>query len=49
MSDDYGEMWAGPGLELEAHDALLKALCSAYQDALPSQSDRPRGYGASTS
>ncbi len=43
MPDDYREMWAGLGLDLEAHDGLLEALSSAYRDVFLSQSDRPEG------
>jgi hypothetical protein len=32
MSDAYRSMWAGLGLDLEAHDALLGVLGNAYQE-----------------
>ena len=45
MSDDYRSMWAGLGLDLEAHDALLGVLGQAYQDIYLAQKDRPDGMG----
>jgi benzoyl-CoA reductase/2-hydroxyglutaryl-CoA dehydratase subunit BcrC/BadD/HgdB len=46
MSDapvDYRPMWAELGLDLEAHDLLLKAIPQLYADAYLSQDDRPEG------
>ena len=31
MSEDYRSMWADLGLDLAAHDALLRILGKAYQ------------------
>lgn len=45
MSDDYRSMWKNLGLDLDAHDALLGVLGSAYQDIYLSQKDRPEGMG----
>ena len=43
MSDDYRPMWQELGLDLQAHDALLQGLGTAYQDIFLSQKNRPRG------
>ncbi|MBN2331556.1 MAG: 2-hydroxyacyl-CoA dehydratase [Deltaproteobacteria bacterium] len=43
MSSDYTAMWQELGLDLEAHDALLEALSSSYQDIFLSQKNRPQG------
>lgn len=40
---DYQQMWSDLGLDLEAHDALLSVLSSAYQEVFLSQKDRPEG------
>ena len=45
MSDDYRSMWAGLGLDLDAHDALLGVLGKGYQDIYLAQKDRPEGMG----
>jgi benzoyl-CoA reductase/2-hydroxyglutaryl-CoA dehydratase subunit BcrC/BadD/HgdB len=40
---DYREMWAGLGLDLETHDAVLDIVGKAYQDVFLSQENRPKG------
>jgi len=40
---DYTAMWKSLGIDLEAHDGLLKVLGQAYGDIFLSQEDRPRG------
>ena len=45
MSEDYRSMWQELGLNLEAHDALLSVLGSAYTDIYLAQKDRPEGMG----
>jgi len=40
---DYHEMWAGLGLDLKTHDAVLEIVGKAYQDIFLSQKDRPKG------
>ncbi|MBA4417808.1 MAG: 3-hydroxyacyl-ACP dehydratase [Syntrophus sp. (in: bacteria)] len=40
---NYRQMWLDLGLDLEAHDALLSILGSAYQDIFLSQKNRPEG------
>ena len=40
---DYTPMWKGLGIDLEAHDGLLKVLGKAYADIYLSQKDRPGG------
>lgn len=45
MSDDYRSMWTELGLDLEAHDALLGVLGSAYRDIYLAQKERPEGMG----
>ena len=45
MTTDYRQMWADLGLNLEAHDALLSVLGSAYQDTFFSQQNRPEAMG----
>lgn len=45
MSEDYRSMWAGLGLDLEAHDILLGVLGQAYGDIFLSQKNRPEGMG----
>lgn len=40
---DYTEMWKGLGIDIEAHDGLLKALGKAYADIFLSQENRPKG------
>lgn len=42
---DYRSMWAGLGLDLEAHDALLKVLGEGYQTLFLSQKNRPQTMG----
>lgn len=41
MSEQYQQMWAELGLDLEAHDALLTTLGQVYQDTYLAQSNRP--------
>lgn len=41
--DDHKEMWAGLGLNIEAHEGLLAVLSDAYQNIYLSQKNRPRG------
>ena len=41
MSEDYRAMWAGLGLDLAAHDALLAVLGQGYQQLFLSQRNRP--------
>jgi len=43
MSQDYRAMWAGLGLDLEAHDQLLAALGQGYQQVFLGQAGRPEG------
>ena len=43
MSKEYRDMWAGLGLDLEAHDALLGVLGKFYQDIYLAQNNRPEG------
>ena len=43
MSQDYRDMWAEIGLDLEAHDALLNTLSQAYGDIYLTQENRPEG------
>jgi benzoyl-CoA reductase/2-hydroxyglutaryl-CoA dehydratase subunit BcrC/BadD/HgdB len=43
MSENYNQMWADLGLNLEAHDQLLGVLGQAYQDIFLSQKNRPEG------
>jgi len=43
MSDNYNQMWADLGLNLEAHEQLLGVLGQAYQDIFLSQKNRPEG------
>lgn len=45
MADEAREMWAGLGLDLAAHDALLQALGEGYQMIYRGQKDRPAGMG----
>ncbi|RPJ82782.1 MAG: 2-hydroxyacyl-CoA dehydratase, partial [Deltaproteobacteria bacterium] len=45
MSEDYRSMWADLGLDLAAHDSLLRVLGQGYQDIFLSQKDRPEGMG----
>jgi len=40
---DYHEMWAGLGLDLKTHDAVLEIVGKAYQDIFLSQKNRPKG------
>ncbi len=42
---DYRAMWAQLGLDLEAHDALLKVLGEGYQSLFLSQKNRPQAMG----
>ncbi len=39
--DDYHEMWAGLGMNLEAHDGLLEVLPPLFQETILSQKGRP--------
>jgi benzoyl-CoA reductase/2-hydroxyglutaryl-CoA dehydratase subunit BcrC/BadD/HgdB len=41
MSEEYRTLWSQLGLDLEAHDALLKVLGQAYQDIYLAQRNRP--------
>jgi len=43
MSEGYEQMWKNLGLDLKAHDSLLKVLGKGYQDIFLSQSGRPQG------
>jgi benzoyl-CoA reductase/2-hydroxyglutaryl-CoA dehydratase subunit BcrC/BadD/HgdB len=43
MGSDYTQMWEELGLDLEAHDALLKVLGKFYGDIYLSQKGRLRG------
>lgn len=43
MTEKYRSMWRDLGLDLEAHDALLEALGSLYQQTFLSQPNRPAG------
>jgi benzoyl-CoA reductase/2-hydroxyglutaryl-CoA dehydratase subunit BcrC/BadD/HgdB len=45
MSENYRNMWQQLGLDLEAHDALLGVLGTAYRDIFLSQKERPAGMG----
>lgn len=40
---DYTAMWQGLGLNIEAHDGLMKALGQAYGDIFLAQKNRPKG------
>ncbi len=40
---DYTSMWEGLGLNIEAHDGLMKALGQAYGDIFLTQKGRPKG------
>jgi hypothetical protein len=43
MTKDYTAMWQGLGLDLKAHDALLKTLGGFYGTIYLGQKGRPRG------
>ena len=43
MNQKYESMWRELGLDLEAHDALLKVLAQGYHDIFLSQPNRPKG------
>ncbi|MFH1060303.1 MAG: 2-hydroxyacyl-CoA dehydratase, partial [Pseudomonadota bacterium] len=43
MSEEYRQMWADLGLNLEAHDMLLSVLGQGYKDVFLSQDNRPAG------
>ena len=43
MSKNYKEMWAGLGLNIDAHDGLLAVLSDAYKNIYLSQKNRPEG------
>jgi benzoyl-CoA reductase/2-hydroxyglutaryl-CoA dehydratase subunit BcrC/BadD/HgdB len=43
MMHRYDELWAGLGLDLDAHDRLLKALPPTYYEVYLKQENRPRG------
>ena len=45
MSEDYHAMWAELGLDLAAHDGLLKVLGEGYQQVFMTQQNRPAGMG----
>jgi len=40
---EYKEMWREMGIDLEAHDSLLRVLGSAYKDIYLRQQNRPKG------
>ncbi len=40
---DYRDMWEELGLDLEAHDSLLKVLPPLYKDSIVRQEGRPEG------
>lgn len=40
---DYNEMWTDLGIDLEAHDSLLRVLGTAYKDIYLRQQNRPKG------
>ncbi len=40
---DYTPMWKGLGIDIEAHNGLLKFLGKAYADIYLSQENRPKG------
>lgn len=42
MSENYRQMWSNLGLDLNAHDALLNVLGTAYQQIFLSQKNRPQ-------
>ena len=42
---DYTKMWAGLGLNLEKHDALLQVLGGLYGDIYLAQKNRPDSMG----
>ena len=43
MTEDYRPMWTDLGLDLDAHDALLDVLGTAYKDIYLTQKNRPEG------
>ena len=43
MNVDYRPMWQELGLDLQAHEELLRNLGATYQDVFFSQKNRPRG------
>lgn len=43
MSTEYRQMWSDLGLDLDAHDALLAALGSMYEETFLQQQNRPEG------
>ncbi len=43
MAENYQEMWASLGLNIEAHQGLLAVLGDAYQGIYLSQKNRPKG------
>lgn len=45
VAPDYRQMWTELGLDLAAHDALLKAVGKLYRDAYLRQQNRPEGMG----
>jgi benzoyl-CoA reductase/2-hydroxyglutaryl-CoA dehydratase subunit BcrC/BadD/HgdB len=45
MTDAYRQMWTELGLDLDAHDALLEVLGSAYTDIFLAQQNRPEAMG----
>jgi benzoyl-CoA reductase/2-hydroxyglutaryl-CoA dehydratase subunit BcrC/BadD/HgdB len=44
-TNDYRQMWADLGLDLDDHDALLKAVGGMYGDAFMTQTNRPEAIG----
>lgn len=45
MNNEYTAMWKDLGLNLQAHDALLNVLGTAYTDIFLAQKERPEGIG----
>ena len=45
MTETYRSMWTDLGLDLDAHDALLGVLGTAYKDIYLAQKNRPEGMG----
>jgi len=42
---DYRDMWTALGLDLDMHDALLRALGQMYSDTFLTQANRPKSMG----
>ena len=43
MTTDYRQMWAELEIDLERHDALLKAIPPIYEEIYLSQKDHSKG------